>query len=207
VSRLVEFAERAIATRVGLRKALLVTPRTAVRVGRERLAVLRDQASAGGIDEEIVEEVRRRGGAIPIAIFRGRGDTGEGSWGFSEDLTDSEVEELGYRLVVSQQATYRRLLENGVFLIVHVECGRRETPALKAGTSRRLSELQQELADSTQTRRLDPVRRLDIWMLQNLTFFFNLELDAVLGDVLADKIPLLEQRIPKIKAMLAALPR
>jgi hypothetical protein len=175
-------------------------------VGRERLAALREQSSAGIIDQEIVEEVRRRRTEMPIAVFRGLADSGEIAWAFAEDLSDAEVDELAYRLVVSQQPTYRSLLEAGVFVIVHVECGRRETPSFRAGTARRLAELRGELADMTQTRRLDPVRRLDIWMLQNLTFFFNLELESVLRDVLPDKIPLLEQRVPTIKAMLAALP-
>lgn len=201
--RMLSFEESTVLTRSGPRMALVMTPQLPVIVGHMRMAQLRHDAGPGPIDEEMLKEVRRRNGRVQILMMRGQNDDGSGRWSIDPSLTDEEAAELGYLLNKSQIPTYRRFLALGVIVYVHAEFGRREADAFRRGADRLLEELQKAPEKDAATM---AIRRVDAWILRNLTFFFSLGASAVLTDVLPNKTPLFEARLPRIREMLATLP-
>ncbi len=203
----VRLSEHRFATDAGERTALLITPTTHVRVGRERLQQLREAHPGSAIDREIIEALRSHDHEDALVVFRGRDPDGQGSWGFAEDLSDEEAMELGYHLVLDQLPCYQRLVRAGVFALIHVEWGARETNAYRQGTERALEELDDEAvpevtSDTATIERL----RADRYILRNLTHFHDQPLDAVVRSVLVAHHASFEAQIPHFRALLGHLP-
>jgi hypothetical protein len=193
------FVERGIETRNGPRVALVVEPTIQMRLGEERLAALRKQTGWSEVDREIAVAAQSRAGRVQIMLFRGKSAKGEGTWDMDPDMPDASLDELGYRLAKTQLPTYRRLLASGVFMHVHTDLTAHTATALQRGADRLVRELALSGPDAA-------VRRVDRWIVQHLTFFFTLGTDKVLTDILPDQVPLFEQRLPRIREMVATLP-
>ena len=204
----VRLSEHRFATDSGERTALVLTPTEHARVGRERLEQLRKGHPGGTLDREITSALRAHDHEDALVVFRGKDPEGAGSWGFAEDLTDEEVLELGYHLVLDQLPAYRRLVRAGVFALIHVEWGAREKEAYRKGTERMLEELDDEsvpevASDPETISRL----RADRYILRNLTHFHDQPLDAVLRSVVVAHHAGFEAQIPHFRALIDHLPQ
>jgi hypothetical protein len=202
-----DFKEARIESRVGTRFAIVVSPMRPMLWGHARLEQLRQATGASTVDRQIFEAVKQRGARVTVLCIRGKNDDVSGHWRLEDDLDDGDAEELGYLLVRSQLATYRRLVAHGIIALIHSDWGPREATAFRRGSERLRSELR--LAQASREKlalEVDPVAALDRWMLQHLTFFLTLSTTKVLDDFLPEKLPLLVPRVPRIAALLAALP-
>ncbi len=101
-------SETWVESNAGRRSAVVLTPSTHVRVGRERLEALRTAHPGGELDREILAKVRSLEPADRLVVFRGRCPDGKGSWGFDDDLTEAERSELGFH-PVSDAVAYTHL--------------------------------------------------------------------------------------------------
>ena len=106
---------------------------------------------------------------------------------------------MGYLLMKSHLPFYRALMQLGVLLFIYCDWEGRDYEVLKRGQERLLAE---RTVGSVHTA----VQRLDAWTLRHLVFFFTNSVYKVLGSMLPDKIPLIEQRIPRIRKMLDEVP-
>lgn len=209
MAELTRLSERDFETPAGTRVALVVTPTTRIVAGRERLEELRREHYTGAsLDREVLAHARSRAGQDQMIVFRGRSDDGSGSWTMAADLSDDERDELGYRLVRDQLATYRRLVAAGVFALVHSDWDPPAVDAYISGTQRLLRELESESIPEVDAPDAEAVviDRVDRWLLTHLTLFYAEPIDDVLSRVLAKQIPLLEQRVPALREMANALP-
>lgn len=203
----VRLSEHRFATDSGERTALVLTPTEHVRVGRERLQLLRRAHPGGDLDREVAEALRAHDHEDALVVFRGEDPAGGGSWGFADELSEEEALELGYHLVLDQLPCYRRLVRAGVFALIHVEWGARETRAYRRGTERVLEELEDEsvpevTADAETIDRL----RADRYILRNLTHFHDQPLEAVLRSVLVAHHASFEAQIPHFRALIDHMP-
>ncbi len=203
----VRLSEHRFATDSGERTALVLTPTEHARVGRERLEQLRESHAGAELDREIAEALQAHDHVDALVVFRGKDPEGGGSWGFEDDLTDEEVLELGYHLVLDQLPTYRRLVRAGVFALIHVEWGTREKEAYRKGTERVLEELEDESVAEVES---DPETidrlRADRFILRNLTHFHDQPLDAVVRSVLVAHHAGFEEQIPHFRALIDHMP-
>jgi len=200
------FTERRIETPDGLSLVLVVTPDRDVRVDRARLEELRATGAQGTIDKEIIAEVERRKGKVAALMLRCRDREGRVSWGFDDELGEDECLELGYLLIKSQVATYRRFVENGVQGHFVVELGERETRALNTGKMRLVGELGEQLERLAEDDPRAAILMFHIWLLQNFMFRLHLTADETLETFLPRSLPILEGGRRLVERMLAALP-
>lgn len=204
----IELHAKTIDTVHGPKRAWVVVPTTSLRVGRARLEEFRRAGHPGGlVDRAVLEAVRSLEDEHQLVVFRAKSDREDGSWGFEAELTDEEAHEPGYHLVLDQMRTYRRLVAAGVFALIHVEFGPREADAYQAGTRQALDELEASSIPEVGHRK-DQIALLQVdrWILHNLTYFFTLDLDDVVESVLRRQLPLLENRIPHLRELVASLP-
>jgi len=204
----VRVVERTISTIHGDKRAWLVEPTETLVVGAERLERFRAEGHLGSeVDREILAAVRAVSDPGQLVVFRGKSDGGQASWGFDPSLSRDEARELGYHLVLDQLPMYRRIVAAGVFALVHVDFGAVEAEAYQDGTRRARDEIE---ARSIAEVRRDPgalaTFQVDRWILHNLTFFFTLDLDEVVESILRKQLPLLEDRIPHLRELVASLP-
>jgi len=197
----------------GPRKAWVLAPTEALVVGRDRLDRYRAEARTDApapenpVDRAVLDAVRGVHDPHELVVFRASSDDGTGSWGFDEALDLEESRELGYHLVAEQMPVYRRLIAAGVFALVHVEFGSREADAYQSGTRRVLDELEaRSIPEVGRDETATAIHQVDRWILHNLTYFFTLDLDEVVASVLRKQLPLLEDRIPHLRQLVASLP-
>jgi len=197
------FDDDVVVSKQGKHPVLVVTPREVVTVGHMRMAQLRDRTAPSALDQEILRQVRRRSGRIQILMLRGQNDDGSGAWQIDPSLGDDEAAELGYWIARSQLPSHRRLLASGLLAFLHVHFGSRDVSALRRGVDRLTAEMQSErdLGDE-----LSAIRKVDLWVLRHLSFYFSLSSAQVLHDQLPSKAALFESRIPRIRELLATLP-
>lgn len=205
----VQLSAQTIDTVQGPKKAWVVTPTTHLRIGRERLERFRADGHPGSdVDRAFLEAVRSVEDTHELVVFRAKSGDGEGSWGFEPELSEEEAHELGYHLVVDQMPTYRRLVAAGVFALIHVEFEPVEADAYQEGTRRVLDELEAgSIPEVGGDEDAIALLQVDRWILHNLTYFFTLSLDDVVESVLHRQLPLLEDRIPHLRHLVASLPK
>ena len=155
---------------IGEQWGLVLTPRSHIRLGRDRLNALRGTPSLSELDLRILNAIRSGPRPATFIVLRGSSDDGKGSWGFEEGMSRGDLEELGYLMVSSQLLTWRTLATAGVTLFLKVEWGAREIDAIGAGTHR----LYGELCDAASVER-DAGRKalleLDAWVARFLSFW------------------------------------
>ena len=190
----------------GTRTAVVVEPVAHVRVGKERLKAFQQRKYSGNaVDREVLVHARSQSSRDHVIVFRGRSATG--SWDFAEDLDSTEKAELGYHLVKDQLRTYRRLVAAGVFALLHVEWPASAVSAYVEGTTRLLHELENHsIAEVSLPQDDSATAQIDRWVLKHLTLFYAESFDQVIEQVLSQQLPLLEERIPHLREMVASLP-
>ncbi len=197
------FDEQVVSTPAGKHSVLVATPCVQIDVGHMRMAQLREKVEPGPIDREILRQVRRRSGRISMLMMCGQNTDASAYWRIDPALPDGDAWELGYLLSRSQVPTHRRFLAAGVVVFLHVHFGAREVEAYRRGVERLTKELS-ALSDKGED---GAIRKVDLWVLRHLSFYFTLSSAQVLHDVLPGKAALFESRVPRIKEMLQALPK
>lgn len=200
-----QFTKHTIHTRRGVRVVHVCAPSRHIVVGRARLEELR-AGTASSVDQEIIDHASESAGEDQLFVFRGRNDDGSGSWGFDDSLSDEEKAEVGRLLVKSQLDTYRQMVAAGVFALVHADWPKDAVAAYEDGTAELLAELEQSSirevdADPSETAR----DKIDRWILSQMTFFYALPFEQVVRDVLRQQLPLMEQGVPAVRALVERL--
>lgn len=187
-------ATLSIDTSQGERTALVLTPTQAVVV--ERAPAQRGKLSA--IDDWIIAAARKAAEQklATVCIYRARADVGPGCYRFSGRLQEAEVADLAETMLGGQLLIYRELVRMGVCLFVHSEFGYAEAEAYRVATERHIAALR--LQDDAQSE-------LDLWILQNLVFFFTSSFESLATTVLPEKLPMMEKRMERIRRMAARL--
>lgn len=199
-----QFTKHSIHTRLGVRVVHVCAPSEHILVGKARLEELRAGA-ASSVDQEIVDHARA-GDEEQLFVFRGRNDDGSGSWGFDGSLDDEEKAEVGLLLVKSQLSTYRQMVAAGVFALIHADWPKDAVAAYEDGTADLLAELEQSSIREVAAVRSQTARdMIDRWILSQMTFFYTLPFEQVVREVLRQQLPLLEQGIPSVRALLERL--
>jgi hypothetical protein len=145
---------------------------------------------AGSIDHAILNAVRDRSGTVQLVVFRGRNDAGTATWGFDPGLDPGLDVDLGYWLVRTQLPTYRALTKLGINLLTHIELGPREVVAFKEGTRRLL----EEVVAVREAGEAAPDADRDVWILSNLTTFFEDALEPMMNEILPNRLARAEAR-------------
>lgn len=180
-------------------KAVVVSPKRAIVIGRERLESMRLGLSPSGTDDAIVHAARHYG--AQVTIFCPESKEHGGSWRFAEDLDAQEVDELAQFLLASQLITYRRLIEIGVCMHVRVGMATREQDALRAARDHHLQRLEQLGANPVRTGAHPSEADLDHWILSNFTFFFGMSLRRVVEEVLPKNAKTMLKRLRRVQQL------
>jgi hypothetical protein len=185
------FADVELSAPSGTWGVLVVTPIEHVRVGRERLAVLRARDELGPLDASMVVEAQARQGRASIVVFRGHDDAGHGSWAFGDDLDESGRAEAATLMLRSHLVLYRALRDADYQLVLHTELGGAEVTAMRAAVDLHSSWLRSRpVFDDEERARIDA----DLWILRHLVFHFEIAFARLVESVLPEKIAMLERR-------------
>lgn len=176
--------------------ALSVAPVSDSRLDEMRLEALRT-GEAGSIDHAILNAVQERHGDVRLVVFRGMNDLGTARWAFAPGLDPAHDAELGYWLVRTQLPTYRALTKLGVMMLAHIELGPREVAAFRDGTRRLLDEV---VADREAGQGGADADR-DVWILSNLTTFYEKRFGEMMGQVLPAALARIEARMRRVPTM------
>lgn len=196
------FEERVFETPVGQRAAMLITPASHLRVGKDRLSS-DPPTGLSEVDAEILSQAELRASRVELAIFRGQDDDGRGSWAFADDLEDEDAVVVASRMLDSHLMVYRGLVKAGLCLHVHVEWGPRELRAFRIVTQEKIETLEDRIAERRTAEAASDA--VDLWILRNLVFYFGVSLDKLLTTILPDKLPLMEKRIIRVQRMMEAM--
>jgi hypothetical protein len=181
---------------------IVITPKNAVVVGRDRIERLRGAPSLSRVDRWLIEQAARRQGRNRIIMFRACNHENERVWQFDPTLSDSELEEAGYLLTCALVPLHRRLLAVGVVLMVHTDWGLRECYAMRHGVRKLESELQGKRLLSGSA-----VQQADLWLLGNMLLHVALSLEHVTKKLLPLHLGMLERRWNQIGPLLSRLPK
>jgi hypothetical protein len=162
-----ELSSLEIATPAGPRQVLVVTPLEMVRVGKARLARIRDGDADSPVDEEIVRGLTSSGRTADALVLRSWGGSPERSWGFADELDEHEVRELGYAMMRGQLALFRRVLALGVRALVSTDLTAREFDAFRVGGLRLARELQGGVAAGAR----GSTDEIDLWILDHFSLW------------------------------------
>lgn len=194
-----DIAHQAVKHGASSHPALVITPKTAMVVGRKRISELRVPAGISRVERWLIEQARQGGPAARIVLFRGVNDAGERVWQFDPSLTQTELEEAGYVMCKALLPFHRRLMAGGVVLMVHTDWGLRECYAMRTGVQRVLDE-------SGLSRGADPTREADRWVLRHMLLHAALDLDHVVKTLLPAHLTMVERRLTRVRELVAQLP-
>jgi hypothetical protein len=172
---LLDFSEVEYETRNGMRNALIAAPRTKLRLGPQRLERLRGGDYESSVNRKLLDAVDHADQPIHIIIFKA-GGAGDGSWGFADELSDTEAIEMGYHLIKSQLRLYLEAADRGVFTVVGVEFGKRELAGYERGTDRLAEELERDISEGADSS----VGRFNLWLIDHIGLWSSLALDEFL---------------------------
>ena len=196
-----QISEYVVPTKVGDRTAMVITPRSHVRVDPSSVE---SEGKMTALDETLLREAQARSPRITFCVFRGRSDEDDGSWRFADGMTQAQDRDLAARLLPGQMICYRGLLRAGVSLFVHADWGERETDAYRWAVDHRIAELRDEVHPGETTG--TSAGAIDLWILRNLTFFFTLSFAKLIETILPDKLALMETRMERIRRLVGLLP-
>ena len=181
------------------RSAMVITPKHAMVLGRERIEKLRSPGSLSQVDRWLIGQAQARRGNARIVLFRACNSAGDRVWQFDPGLREAELEEAGYLLTCALVPFHRRLLDAGVVLMAHTDWGIRECYAMRYGVRRR----EQELAQSAE----GPLREVDRWLLGNMLLHVALSLEHVAERLLPNHLSMVDRRWLQLAPLLSQLPR
>lgn len=182
-------------------RAISITPKNEMVLGRERIERLRGPTSLNRVDRWLIEQAARRQGRNRLILFRACNRAGERVWQFDSSLSDPELEEAGYLLTCALLPFHRRLLHAGVVLMTHTDWGVRECYAMRHGVRK----LEDELKAANVG--LHPaVRAVDRWILSNMLLHVALSLEHVTERLLPLHLGMIERRWSQLESQLRELP-
>ncbi len=183
-------------------RAVVITPKRPMVLGRERIERLRGPTSLNDVDRWLIEQTARREGRNRVILFRAKNERGERVWQFDPELSDAELADAGYLLSYALVPFHRRLLNKGVVLMVHTDWGVRECYAMRSGVRR----LERELSDGGPGAEA-PLREIDRWLLNNMLLHVALSLEHVTERLLPHHLTMIDRRWHQLQPLLAELPR
>jgi hypothetical protein len=183
-----------VATPVGPRRAVVATPSRPVRLDRARLERMRAGNYASPVNDDLLALLQRD--PVSAILF----DGGSPHWGFTADLSDEEVSELGFHMLRSQLRLFRDAARRGVHVAVGVGLGTREVYGYLHGAERLQWELERRVAKGETDAAL---ARLDLWLLDRMTLWTALGADAFLEERLAEVLVGAERRRKRLDSLLA----
>jgi hypothetical protein len=183
-----------VATPVGPRRAVVAAPARPVRLDRARLERMRAGNYASAVNDDLLEFLKRE--PVSAILF----DGGSPDWGFTADLSDDEVSELGFHMLRSQLRLFRDAARCGVHVVVGVGLGAREVYGYLHGAERLQWELESRVAKGEADAAL---ARLDLWLLDRMTLWTALGADAFLDERLAEVLVGAVRRRKRLDTLLA----
>ena len=186
-----------LSTSRGERTAMLITPRERMVITPALLESPPRDEGRTERDSDILQYARGLSERVHLAIFRGRDDDGEGSWGFAEDVDETTGTALALAMLPGHLQVWRGMLQMGVCLFLHVDWEPREAVAFGNATDALVGRLDAEVAAGQDVDRAT----LDLWILKNLTFYTSLSLVKVVDGFLPEKLSLMESRMDRIHKM------
>ncbi|MGH1341665.1 MAG: hypothetical protein ACRBN8_08955 [Nannocystales bacterium] len=155
---------------------LVVTPQ--VEVGLAEAALDTAGGAAMRVDQALVTAATASPGTTRISVLVCNGPDGGGTWGFPPDLDPSRLEVVAQRLCAAQLRLFRRLFAAGVSMHVRLSLGSAEQLALRRAQADLRGRRQSALESSTGLLR--ELIALDIWLLRNFVFQFDLPVGVLL---------------------------
>ena len=180
--------------------ATVITPKTMMTFGRERIAQLKKPSGISKVERWMIDEARKRGERARVLLFRAMNTQGERVWQFDPDMTEQELEEAGVILTKALLPFHRRLMASGVVLMVHTEWGIRECYALRHGIRTLVRELDGK-------SNLTPVEEADRWLLTHMLLHVSLNLEHVSTTLLPTHLTMIDRRWPRVRELVGLLPR
>lgn len=179
-------------TAAGERTALVFTPTVEIMASKAP-----EPGRLGSIERWVIDAGRNavEEKLATVCIFRARADDGIGVYRFSEDLGALTPTDLAEQMLAAQMLVYREMVQMGVCLFVHTEFGYTETEAFEGASSRLQASLRPRADDG------DVEAEVDLWILQNLVFFFTVRFQGLTTSILPEKLPLMEKRMERIRRM------
>lgn len=159
---------------------LVVTPQTEIRVGDTTLPSL-DREGAR-VNDALVTAATASEGTARISVFVCSRPDAPGSWGLATDLAGSRVPAVAARLCAEQLLVFRRLFAAGVGMHVRLSLGTVEQLALRRAQAELRGRRESALGSATGPQR--EVIALDVWLLRNFVFQFDLPLCVLLESTL-----------------------
>jgi hypothetical protein len=181
------------------RGAMVVTPKRAMVIDKERLDRLRRPSGLSQVERWLIAQAKQRGNNGHVVLFRALNDAGERVWQFDPELSESQLADGGYVMTQALLPLHRRLMAVGVVLMVHTEWGLRECYAMRHGAAR----LQRELASA---RKPTPERDVDRWILSNMLLHVALRMRHVVDSLLPSHLAMIERRADQVRSLVAGLP-
>ena len=181
------------------RGAMVITPRTPIVVGLDRLQQVGQAKGLSPVERWLLEQIRKRGERARVVLFRAVNDKRERVWQFDPALSESQLQEGGYVMSKGLVPFHRRMLASGVVLMVHTDWGLRECHAMRHGIRRLIQEL-----DAIRDR--DAVEEADRWVLSHMLLHVALHLDHVTTSLLPTHLTMIERRYPSVLELVSQLP-
>ena len=182
-------------------RAIVITPKNSMVLGRERIEALRRPTSLNKVDRWLIDQAVQRSGKSRMILFRACNRYGERVWQFDPSLSDAELEEAGYLLTCALVPFHRRLLNAGVVLMVHTDWGVRECYAMRHGVRKFENELSANAASLNKE-----VQTVDRWLLNNMLLHVALSIDHVTQRLLPLHLGMIDRRWEQLEHTLRQLP-
>ena len=190
-----------VATSSGTRHALVVTPDERIRVGRGRLDSTRAGDRGSEVDDEIVRQVGAWPKKIDVVLLRSWGGSEDRSWGFAPELSEPEVDDLGYELMRDQLAFFRRIIGLGTYALAATDLSAREFDAMLRGTLRLTRELSGRIASGA----ADEVDELDRWILDHFSLWTTRPFDEFVVQTLPSLFALVDRHSQRLADLTAKI--
>lgn len=187
-----EFEDIQIQTRSGERTVLVARPTRKLRLGRDRLARLREGDRNNELDDLIIDELQKHD-EPPEGILMQCWDGADASWGFDEELDHEELTALGYHLMRGQLKLCRRALVLGTVAVCSTDLTPRDFDAVLEGWRR----LSRELRDKGELER-NLKEEVDLFLLDNFSLWTTRPMAEFRDQALASVFDLIERKRDRI---------
>jgi hypothetical protein len=177
-------------------RAITITPKNPMVVGRERIEKLRNSSSVNQVERNLVAQVRVRND-VRIVLFRAKNDAGQRVWQFDSDLDDTMLQDAGAVMTSALLPLHRRLMAAGVMLMVHTDWGRRESFAMREGM--------RATADRANQGNT-PLDAAHHWLLTHMLLHVGLDQEHVTNTLLPDYLNLIDRRWERVRGLIANVP-
>lgn len=199
--KILTFEELQIEVGGATRHVLVARPAAELRLGSKRLERMRGGDFSSKLDRDIVGALTERSKEYAVVIFHAQDSEGAPVWGFDADLDDEQRMEFGQRLLSSQIALYRQLVEQNVGGLIGVGFGSFELAAFQRGTIRVVTKLAEELESAEGPRATE--LEIELWLIEHAAKWTGLSLAEYSEKRLPAEIGACDEMRAEIQALLA----